>query len=119
MMRFGIVISFATFVASSQSALATDNINCTSASWAVMLPVGSDETVVSLVIDDITKKHFREPLTITELAKEARHVHVSTKAIDIRAKTPNGETLRITSKNGAGRIRFLKTSEKLTCDWTV
>ena len=114
-----LLISLVTLSVGSRSAFATDDINCKSASWAVILAVGTHGVVVSLLIDDTTKTHFPKPLTITDLGKDARHVDIRAKAIHVRAKTRTGQTLSISSKDGKGRIRFLRTSEKLVCDWTV
>ena len=118
--RLGALLtSLITLSVASRAALATDEINCKSASWAVTLAVGTDGSVASLLIDDTTKTRFREPFSITDLAKDARHVDVSGKAIKVRAKAPSGQILSISSRDGKGRIRFLKTSEKLVCDWNV
>lgn len=114
-------IIFLLSIISFNHAFASDEIICDSKSFNVSLAVGTDGSVVSMVLSDVSGLYFTKILEITNFSKDKRHVSMETKSVDVETKLDlnNASTFQICLANGAGYVRLGDYREMMTCDWEI
>lgn len=112
-------IKFALLIFLPGHALASDEIICDSENFKATLAVGSDGSVVSMVLSSVSGAHFSGILEVTNFSKSRRHVSIATKSVDVEALLGIYNTFTICLKNGKGYASFGDHRETMTCDWEI